>query len=126
MIGGSSSQRVFVYSAPVDMRKGFDGLYSLVKERLERDPLLGDLFVFVGRDRLRAKVLGWDGTGLFIHAKRLEKGRFVRLGDGSAGAVELSMSELHLLLEGCKLVGKMPLSPAHCRGKDFHLSRLSR
>ena len=126
MIGAGAAQRVFVYSAPVDMRKGFDGLYSLVKERLERDPLLGDLFVFVGRDRLRAKVLGWDGTGLWIHAKRLEKGRFVRLGDGSPVTVELSMSELQLLLEGCKLVGKMPLSPARCRGKDFHLARLPR
>jgi transposase len=126
VIGGGISQRVFVYSAPVDMRKGFDGLYSLVKERLDRDPLLGDLFVFVGRDRLRAKVLGWDGTGLWIHAKRLEKGRFVRLGDGSSVTVELSLSELQLLLEGCKLVGKMPLSPARCREKDFHLSRLPR
>jgi transposase len=81
---------------------------------------------FVGRDRLRAKVLGWDGTGLWIHAKRLEKGRFVRLGDGSSVTVELSMSELQLLLEGCKLIGKMPLSPARCRAKDFHLSRLPR
>jgi len=123
MIGGISSRRVFVYSAVVDMRKGYDGLYALVREGLRKDPLAGDLFVFIGRDRLRAKVLGWDGTGLWIYSKRLEKGRFVRLGDGSSvGAIEVSGSELQLLLEGCKLVGKVPLSPAHCTGKDFLLS----
>lgn len=122
MIGGISARRVFVYGAAVDMRKGYDGLYSLVREGLKRDPLAGDLFVFVGRDRLRAKVLGWDGTGLWIYSKRLEKGRFVRLWDGSSRAIELSGSELQLLLEGCKLVGKVPLSPAHCTGKDFQLS----
>lgn len=106
------------------MRKGYDGLYSLVREGLGRDPLAGDLYVFIGRDRLRAKVLGWDGTGLWIYSKRLEKGRFVRLGDGMGGAIEVSGSELLLLLEGCKLIGKVPLSPSPCTGKDFRLSRI--
>lgn len=105
------------------MRKGYDGLFSLVREGLGRDPLAGDLFLFVGRDRLRAKVLGWDGTGLCIFSKRLEKGRFVRLGNGSGGAIELSGNELLLLLEGCKLIGKVPLSPNPCSGRDFQLSR---
>jgi transposase len=121
--GGLSSRRVFVYGAAVDMRKGYDGLYSLVRERLGRDPLAGDLFVFIGRDRLRAKVLGWDGTGLWIYSKRLEKGRFVRLGGGAGDAIELSGSELLLLLEGCKLIGKVSLSPSPCSQKDFRLSR---
>lgn len=85
--------------------------------------MAGDLFVFIGRDRLRAKVLGWDGTGLWIYSKRLEKGRFVRLGKGTGGAIELSGSEFLLLLEGCKLIGKVVLSPSPCSQKDFRLSR---
>lgn len=124
MINGMSSRRVFVYGAAVDMRKGYDGLFAIVRDGLGRDPLAGDLFVFIGRDRLRAKVLGWDGTGLWIYSKRLEKGRFVRLGDGKGGAVEVSGSELSLLLEGCKLIGRVPLSPSICTGKDFQLSKM--
>lgn len=122
MIGPSLSRRVFVYGAAVDMRKGFDGLYALVRDQLGRDPLAGDLYLFVGRDRLRAKVLGWDGTGLWIYSKRLEKGRFVKLWDGTKREIELSGSELQLLLEGCKLVGKVALSPAVCTEKDFRFS----
>ena len=78
-----------------------------------RDPLSGDFFLFVNRDRQRAKVLLWDGTGLCIYAKRLERGRFACLWrrDGSA-ALRLTMSELALFLEGSTLVGRMALSPA--------------
>jgi len=65
---------VYAYSAPVDLRKGFDGLSALVLNDLGRDPLAGDFFVFANRTRKRAKVLLWDGTGLCIYAKRLEQG----------------------------------------------------
>jgi transposase len=51
---------------PTDMRKGFDGLSALVTQGLQRDPPSGDAFIFVSRDRVRAKVLQWDGTGLCI------------------------------------------------------------
>ena len=72
----------------------------------------GDLYLFVSRDRLRAKVLWWDGTGLCIHAKRLEQGRFAALwGRLREGQVELSAAELALFLEGCREVGRRPLSP---------------
>lgn len=112
MIGGFRRQRVFAYGEPVDMRKGFAGLYSLVKESLEHDPLSGDLFLFVSRDRIRAKVLVWDGTGLCVYAKRLEKGRFASLWTCSQGGyVTLSPSELQLFLEGSRWVGKVTLSP---------------
>ena len=99
---GMSHRRVYAYGAPVDMRKGFDGLYALVIEELGRNPLSGDLFLFVSRNRIRAKVLLWDGTGLCVYAKRLEKGRFAALWRGNGEAVELSSSELQLFLEGCK------------------------
>ena len=95
------------------MRKGFDGLYGLVKSELDRDPLSGDMFLFVSRTRRRAKVLVWDGTGLCLYSKRLERGRFAKLwGGDQTVSVQLTTSELALFLEGSKLVGKVPVSPA--------------
>jgi transposase len=70
---------VYAYATAVDMRKGFDGLCALVTQGLHRDPLSGDVFLFLSRDRVRTKVLHWDGTGLCVYAKRLERGRFARL-----------------------------------------------
>jgi transposase len=103
---------VWAYAAPADLRKGFDGLSSLVAHELGRDPLSGDLYLFVSRNRIRAKVLQWDGTGLCVYAKRLEKGRFASLWSGVEGApVRLTTSELSLFLEGSRFVGKISLSP---------------
>lgn len=102
----------YAYSGPVDMRKGFDGLSALVVQKLGRDPLSGELFLFVSRNRIRAKVLHWDGTGLCVYAKRLERGRFARLWEEETeSTVRLTLSELQLFLEGSKLVGKISLSP---------------
>ena len=71
------------------MRKGYDGLYGLVSNDLSLDPLSGDLYLFVSRNRVRAKVLMWDGTGLYIFSKRLERGRFAPLwGSGQGETVE--------------------------------------
>ena len=96
----------------MDMRKGFDGLSALVTGGLGRDPLSGNLFLFVSRDRRRAKVLLWDGTGLCVYAKRLEQGRFACVWEAKGrGALKLTTSELALFLEGSRLVGKIALSP---------------
>ena len=112
MIGSTRSVRVFAYTEPTDMRKGFDGLFGMVKCHLDQDPLSGDLFLFVARNRRRAKVLMWDGTGLCLYAKRIERGRFAKLWGGEDVAqVELTNSELSLFLEGSRLVGKVPISP---------------
>jgi transposase len=103
---------VYAYAAPIDMRKGFDGLSALVAEGLERDPLNGDVYLFVSRDRVRAKVLHWDGTGLCIYAKRLERGRFAHLWRDTGDApITLTVSELDLLLDGSTMVGRVTLSP---------------
>ncbi len=79
ILGTSRAVRVFAYPAPVDLRKGYDGLYGLVKQGLSRDPLSGDLFLFSNRRRRGCKVLVWDGTGLCIFQKRLEGGCFASL-----------------------------------------------
>jgi tellurite resistance protein len=71
--------QVYAYTRPTDMRKGFDGLCALVTQGLHCDVLSGDIFIFISRDRIRAKTLQWDGTGLCLYAKRLEHGRFAPL-----------------------------------------------
>ena len=111
MLSLTSAQRYFLYAGKTDMRKGFDGLFGLVKHALMRNPLSGDLYLFVNKPRTRAKVLYWDGTGLCVFAKRLERGRFARLWDGSGETAHLTMTELRLFLEGSTLIGKMRLSP---------------
>ena len=112
MIGSTRMLTAWAYAEPVDMRKSFDGLAALVSERLGRDPLSGDLFLFVSRDRRRAKVLHWDGTGLCLFCKRLETGRFpAPWRSPQEEPVRLTVNELQLLLEGSELVGRVPLSP---------------
>jgi transposase len=102
---------VFAYPRPADLRKGYDGLYGLVQTGLGRDPLSGELFLFVNRRRTACKVLLWDGTGLCIFQKRLERGRFASLFRDDGAAVRLTASELALFIEGCDLVGRRALSP---------------
>lgn len=110
MIGSSRNLRVWAYPGAADLRLGYDGLAGLVASKLGSDPLSGDCFLFTNRARTRAKVLLWDGTGLAIYQKRLEAGRFASL-RADAGRVALTMSELALYLEGCRLVERVKLSP---------------
>lgn len=120
LIGSSRQLRVFAFDAPVDMRKGFEGLSQLVREALKRDVLSGELFLFVGKDCRRAKVLHFDGTGLCLYAKRLEKGRFAALWRRPQGRkLEMTTTELALFLEGSDLVGRMELSPPRIDEKDL-------
>lgn len=110
MLGLPRSVRVWAYPAPCDLRKGYNGLFGLVQNELTMDPLSGDLFLFCNRTRTSCKVLSWDGTGLCIFSKRLEKGRFAKLWPAEE-TVSLTTSELALFIEGCSLVGQRKLSP---------------
>ena len=76
MLSFSGSLKIFVALAPCDMRKSFNGLHAMVSETLKEDPLGGALFVFTNKRRNRLKILYYDGTGLWILAKRLERGTF--------------------------------------------------
>lgn len=76
MISLSAATRVFVISGFTDMRKSFNGLYGIVANQLHQDPTSGHVFVFCNRSRNRIKLLLWDGSGLWVCAKRLEQGRF--------------------------------------------------
>lgn len=104
MFGVGVATKVYVAVGPTDMRKGFEGLHGLVRERLGVDPLSGHLFLFANARRTRLKVLVWDGSGLWVCAKRLEKGRFRWPGAGAEQeCVVLSHEELSLLLNGMDL-----------------------
>ncbi|MGH7079370.1 MAG: IS66 family insertion sequence element accessory protein TnpB [Acetobacteraceae bacterium] len=91
--------RILVTARPVDFRRGMDALAALVKETLQTDPFAGDVFVFRPKRADRLKILVWDGSGLVLLSKRLERGRFtwppVR-----DGAVTLSTAQLALLFSG--------------------------
>jgi transposase len=104
MIGLGSATRVYLAAGATDMRKGFDGLYGMARDRLGIDPLSGHLFVFCNGRRNRLKVLYWDGSGLWICSKRLEKGRFSWPAQGDdQGRVRMSSEELTLLVGGIEL-----------------------
>ena len=113
MIGSTRTMRVWARSVPTDLRKGYDGLFGLVEQEIRLDPLGGDCFLFVSKNRTSAKVLLWDGTGLCIYSKRLAQGRFAALwGQPGSPALEMTNTELSLFLEGADLKGRLPLSPA--------------
>jgi transposase len=98
MIGLPAGTRVWLAVGRTDMRKGFDGLAATVQERLAQDPFCGHLFVFRGRRGDLLKVLWWDGQGLCLFAKRLEKGRFI-WPPIVEGATTLTPAQLALLIE---------------------------
>jgi transposase len=94
---------VYLALGATDMRKSYDGLAALVRAEMGEDVLSGHLFVFSNRHRDRLKVLYWDGSGLWVCAKRLEKGRFRWPSPDALGTVRLNVAELTLLLEGIDL-----------------------
>lgn len=99
-----SARRIFLARAVVDMRKSFDSLAALVMHQLDSDPLGGDAFVFVGRDRRRLKALVWDGDGFWLCAKRLARGTFAlpepALARDARAVFELDHARWVLLLSG--------------------------
>ena len=104
--------RVWGHRAPVDLRKRYNGLVGIVRQLWAVTSWTATCSCSVNRKRTTCKVLMWDGTGLCIFMKRLERGRFADLsGQGEDRAVRLSTSELALFIEGCALVGKYALSP---------------
>ena len=99
MISLPTGTRIWLACGVTDMRKGFDGLAAIVQLQLAEDPFSGQLFVFRGRRGDRVKLLWWDGDGLCLFAKRLERGRFV-WPQAQSGTVYLSQAQLSMLLEG--------------------------
>lgn len=108
LFGLGLSTRIYLGAEPVDMRKGFDGLFGLVRDQLGHDPLSGHLFLFTNRSRTRLKVLAWDGSGLWVCAKRLERGRFHWPSDPKGTSVVMRVEELTMLLNGLDVAQTVP------------------
>ena len=99
MLSLSPATRIFVALAPMDMRKGFNGLYAWVQTVLGEEPTSGHWFVFLNKRRNRLKILMYDGSGLWILNKRLEGGTFASpVGEGPSQC--LRPEELTLLIHG--------------------------
>lgn len=99
MIGVPANTRVWIVAGPTDMRKGFDGLAAMVQTALAANPFCGHVFVFRGRRGDILKVLWFDGQGLMLLAKRLERGRFI-WPQATCGGISLTPAQLSMLLEG--------------------------
>lgn len=108
MFAPGPATKIYLALDPVDMRKGFDGLYGLVRDHLGQDPQSGHLFLFTNRTRTRLKVLVWDGSGLWLCAKRLERGRFHWPAANRSRSVTLRAEELAMLLNGIDLQQARP------------------
>ena len=107
MLSFSGSLKVLVALEACDMRKGFNGLHALAAERLGEDPRQGALFVFSNRRHTRIKILYWDGTGLWVLSKRLEKGTFSWPKTIEPGTTKLCLraEALAMLTDGVDLRG---------------------
>jgi transposase len=99
MIGPPSGTRVYLACGVTDMRRGFDSLSAQVESVLQLDPYGGAIFMFRGRRGDLLKALYWDGQGLVLYAKRLEKGRFV-WPQAKEGTVSLTAAQMSMLVEG--------------------------
>jgi transposase len=108
MFGLGPATKIFIGVEAVDMRKGFEGLYGLVRDQLGQYPLSGHLFLFTNRSRTRLKALVWDGSGLWVCAKRLERGRFGWPAEAQERSVTMRPEELAMLVNGLDLSRARP------------------
>ena len=99
MIELGTGTRIWIAAGVTEMRRGFDGLSAKVQTVLNEQPFSGHVFVFRGRRGDIVKLLWWDGDGLCLFSKRLERGRFI-WPKAESGTVSLSRAQLSMLLEG--------------------------
>jgi transposase len=100
MFGLGPATKIYIAVEGIDMRKGFEGLHGLVRDHLGQDPLSGHLFLFTNKTKTRLKALVWDGSGLWVCAKRLEKGRFRWPEAEGRHSVTMRPEELAMLVNG--------------------------
>ena len=103
MLSIPPNMRIFMYTPPADLRKGFNGLSGLVRSAFGADPLDGSLFLFVNRRRDRLKILHFDGSGYWLYYKLLEAGTFEMI-PSQGPCVQLDSTQLAMLLGGVSLV----------------------
>jgi transposase len=115
MLNFNRRTRVFVCKDPTDMRASYDTLFSKAKSVLNQDPWSGHLFVFMNGRRSSIKCLYYDGTGLVIIAKRMERGLFSRINPYHHGELVLTAAEFALFFEGADLEKRFIDSPSEIK-----------
>ena len=96
----SDRYRYFIYRSACDMRKGYDGLSGLIRNEWKKDPLSGDVFIFLSKQRNKIKLLLWQKDGFVIYSKRLEKGTFELPKENN---IEITAQQLQFILDGIYL-----------------------
>lgn len=111
MINFNRRTKVFLCKDPTDMRASYDSLFSRARDILNQDPFSGHLFVFLNKSRSCCKCLYYDGTGLVIISKRLERGLFSKINPFFKGEIILTQAEFSLFFEGADLEKRFVDSP---------------
>lgn len=111
MISFNRRTNVYVAKGPTDMRASYDSLFARVKDVLKHDPFSGHLFVFMNGKRSTCKCLFYDGTGLVIISKRLEKGLFAKINPYHKDDIVLTQAEFSLFFEGADISKRFIESP---------------
>jgi len=101
MLHLSPSCQYYLYHSPTDMRKGFDSLSGVVQQHMQLDVLSGSIFIFMNKKRNQVKLLLWEGDGLSVYYKRLEKGTYERpAATGPSSSITISAQQLQFILQG--------------------------
>lgn len=104
MLHLSKQQGYWLFKEETDMRKGFDSLYGIVKDQMQKDIFLGDIFIFINKRRNQIKLLHWEGDGLSLYYKRLEKGTYeLPLEVKEGNSIKMSSDQLQFILSGIVL-----------------------
>jgi transposase len=115
MITMNRRTKIFISKEATDMRASYDSLFSKVKDILEEDPMSGHLFVFINSRRSCCKCLYYDGTGLVIVSKRLERSLFCKINPYHQGKIILTQAEFNLFFEGADLNKRFIESPSEIK-----------
>lgn len=115
MIALNRRTKIYVCKEATDMRSSYDSLFEKVKVILDKDPFSGHLFLFVNKIRTSCKCLYYDGTGLVIISKRMERGCFSRINPMYKGEIVMTEAEFGLFFEGANLEKRFIESPVEIK-----------
>ena len=122
MIAINRRTKIFVCKNPTDMRGSYDSLFNKAKNILNKDPFSGHIFVFISKRRNACKCLYYDGTGIVLIGKRMEKHLFCKINPAYKGDVILTQAEFNLFFEGADLNKRFIESPREVRKKSINFS----
>lgn len=107
MICLTEQHRYYMYTIPVDMRNGFDGLSGIIRMKIGKDPTDESVYIFINKRRDKMKMLVWEYGGYMIYYKRLERGTFeIPKTESQNHKIEMTFERLIMLIKGMKIIRK--------------------